>query len=95
MYVIENNGEVVAAGNMTPFRGQLADVGLISHPDHRGRGWAKRLASRMIADALPNAGVVRYRTLITNTRSVAVARSLGFVVRGENLVARLREPVVD
>ena len=94
-YAIEINAEVVAAGNMTPFRGHLADVGLITHPDHRGKGWAKRLASRMIADVLADAGVVRYRALITNAPSVAVARSLGFVARGENLVARLREPAVD
>ena len=91
VYTLEKNGEVVGAGNLTPFRDQLADVGLITHPDHRGEGIAKRLASRMIADALPAAGVVRYRALTANAPSVAVARSLGFVARGENLVARLRE----
>lgn len=89
VYAIESAGEVIAAGSMTPFRGRLADVGLITHPDHRGRGCAKRLASRMIADALPDAEVVRYRALTNNAPSVAVARSLGFVTRGENLVARL------
>ena len=91
VYTLERNGKVVAAGNLTPFRTQFADIGLITHPDHRGRGIAKRLASRMIADALPAAGVVRYRALSANAPSIAVARSLGFVARGENLVARLRE----
>lgn len=95
VYATETDAGVVAAGKMTPFRGKLADVGLITHPDHRGNGWAKRLASRMVADALPEAGVVRYRALTTNAPSMAVARSLGFVARGENLVARLREPAVD
>ncbi len=44
----------------------------------------------MIADALPDAGIVRYRARVTNRPSIAVARSLGFVARGENLIARLR-----
>lgn len=95
VYTLERNGKVVAAGNLTPFRAQFADVGLITHPDHRGQGIAKRLASRMIADALPAAGVVRYRALSANAPSIAVARSLGFVARGENLVARLREEAVE
>lgn len=95
VYTLETNGHVVGAGNLTPFRDQLADVGLITHPDHRGQGVAKRLASRMIADALPEAGVVRYRAQTANAPSIAVARALGFVERGENLVARLREVAVD
>jgi len=95
VYAMETDGDVLAAGNMTPFRGRLADVGLITHPDHRGEGWAKRLASQMVVDALPDAGVVRYRALTTNAPSLAVARALGFIWRGLNLVARLREPAVD
>ncbi len=94
MYAVKTDAGIVAAGKLTPFRGHLADVGLITHPDHRGQGWAKRLASRMVVDALPDAGVVRYRALTTNAPSVAVAGSLGFVPRGENLVARLQELVV-
>ncbi len=95
VYATETNGQVVAAENLTPFRRHFADVGLITHPDHRGQGLATRLASRMIADALPEAGVVRYRALTANAPSGAVARSLGFVARGENLVARLRQAAVE
>ena len=73
---METEGHVVAAGNMTPFRRRLADVGLITHPDHRGEGWATRLASQMVVDALPDAGVVRYRALTTSAPSLAVARAL-------------------
>lgn len=92
VYGVEVEGHLVAAGNMNPFRGRPADVGLLTHPDHRGQGWAKRLASRMIADALPHVGVVRYRSRTTNAASLAVAQALGFVGRGENLVGRLRPP---
>ena len=89
-YGVEEDGRLVAAGNLAPFRGHLADVGLLTAPDHRGRGLARRLASRMIADALPDAGVVRFRARTTNAPSLAVARALGFVGRGGNLYGRLR-----
>jgi len=46
----------------------------------------------MVADALPDAGVVRFRARTDNSPSLAVARSLGFVGRGENLFGRLRPP---
>jgi len=75
---------------MTPFRGLLADVGLITHPDHRGKGLAKAVASRMIMDALPKAQLIRYRSRTGNAAPRAVALSLGFVGRGENIAVRPR-----
>lgn len=91
LYGVDMNEQLVAAGNLTPFREHLADVALITRPDHRGRGLAKSVASHMTRDALAVTGLVRYRTTLTNRASQAVARSLGFVGRGENLVARLGE----
>jgi hypothetical protein len=43
----------------------------------------------MTAERLPTARVVRYRALQANLPSLAVASSLGFVGRGENLAVRL------
>jgi hypothetical protein len=40
---------------------------------------AKQIAVQMIGDALPAAGIIRYRALVTNSPSLAIARSLGFV----------------
>jgi predicted GNAT family acetyltransferase len=79
----------VAAGNMTDYRAVLADVGVITHPRFRGRGFAQRLVSHMTQEQLPAVGVMRYRALQTNLASLAVARSLGFIGRGENLAIRL------
>lgn len=89
IYGIEEDGHLAAAGNLTPFRGYPADVGLLTRPAARGRGLARQLATRMIGDALPAAGIVRYRALVTNSASLAIARSLGFAGYGQNLVVRL------
>jgi len=84
LYGIEQGG-LVAAGNLTLFRGYPADVGLLTHPAARGRGLAKKIAG----DALPAAGIIRYRALAANSPSLAIARSLGFAGYGQNLIARL------
>ena len=89
MYGIEEHGRLAAAGNLTRFRGYPADVGLLTHPAARGRGLARQIAVQMIGDALPAAGIIRYRALATNSPSLAIARSLGFAGYGQNLIARL------
>jgi GNAT superfamily N-acetyltransferase len=89
-YGFRQDGLMVAAGNMTGYRGVPADVGVMTHPAFRGRGLARRLVSYMTAEQLPTARVVRYRALQTNLASLAVAGLLGFVGRGENLAVRLK-----
>ena len=89
IYGIEEDGHLAAAGNLAPFRGYPADVGLLTHPAARGRGLAKQLAVQMVGDALPAAGIIRYRALATDSPSLAIARSLGFAGYGQNLLARL------
>lgn len=88
-YASFDAGERVAMGNMTDFNGAAGDVGLVTHPDHRGKGHATRLAGAMIADALEGMEVVRYRALFTNLASMSVARKLGFEGDGANIVVRL------
>jgi hypothetical protein len=71
------------------FRGYPADVGLLTHQAARGRGHAKKVAVQMIDDALPAAGIIRYRALATKSPSLTIARSLGFAWYGQNLITRL------
>ena len=82
---------LVAAGNLTDFDGRPADIGLVTHPDHRGRGHALRVTRDMTTSAIVDHGatVVRYRALVTNAASVAVARNAGFVAYGCNVAVRL------
>ena len=81
---------LVVAGNMTDFDGSPTDVGLATHPAHRGKGLGASLASAMVADAFERYVVARYRALEVNTPSRAVARKLGFVDDGANIAVRLR-----
>jgi hypothetical protein len=76
MYGIKEDGRLATAGNLTLFRGYPADVGLLTRPAVRGRGLTRQIAVQMIGDALPAAGIIRYRALATNSPSLAIARSL-------------------
>jgi GNAT superfamily N-acetyltransferase len=90
VYGIEEQGRLVAAGNLTPFRARPADVGLVTRPDARGRGLATSLTVRMVTEVLPQVGVVRYRALVTNAASLRIATKLGFQERGRSYVAHVR-----
>lgn len=88
-YGIKSDGQLLAAGNLGPYRSRRADVGVLVHPAYRGRGLARRLVSRMAAEVLPEVGVLRYSAAQTNTASLAVAEALGFMPRGEQVAVRL------
>lgn len=87
-WVLRDNGRVVAAGNLTEWRGRPADVGVLVGSINRGRGLGRRLVGAMVNVALPTVGVVRYRALASNSASLAIARHLGFVEYGQNYRAR-------
>ncbi len=87
-WILRERGRVVAAGNLTDWRGVPADVGVLTSPAERGRGLAGRVVATMVASALPTVGIVRYRALASNVGSCAVARRLGFERHGQNFRAR-------
>jgi len=85
-------GDGLAAGNMTDVPGVgPTDVGLVTHPDARGRGLAERVARHMLWWAFTEQGheLARYRALTTNTASLRVAEKLGFSSFGTNVAVRL------
>jgi RimJ/RimL family protein N-acetyltransferase len=83
------DGVLVAAANLTAWRDHPSDVGLLTHPEHRGTGLATRLAVTASRHALDTGGLVRYRALVTNRPSLAIARRLGYQEFGRNLAVRL------
>lgn len=89
VYGIEEDGRLLAAGNLTAYRGQPADIGLVTRPEARRRGLATSLAVTMVTDVISRVEVVRYRARTTNLASLRVAAALGFRERGHNLAVRV------
>lgn len=69
---------LVSAASMYPWDGStLADTGVLTLPDHRGRGYAAATVRALSAEALRRGYEPQYRCQVDNVGSVAVARSAG------------------
>jgi GNAT superfamily N-acetyltransferase len=83
-------GEVLAAAGMLERWGdRLWQVGIVTHPGYRGRGYGKAVVSAMTAHGLAIGGVLQYRTLQANLPSIGIARALGFQRFALTLAVRL------
>jgi GNAT superfamily N-acetyltransferase len=69
---------LAAAGMLERWGDRLLQVGIVTHPGYRGRGYGKAVVSAMSAYGLATGGVMQYRTLEANVPSVGIARALGF-----------------
>ena len=84
-FALRSDGEIVAAANLTPFRDEPTDVGVLTGPAHRGLGHGARVARAATAYAVSRFGLARYRALTTNAASRAIAAALGFEDRFDQL----------
>jgi GNAT superfamily N-acetyltransferase len=84
---------LAAAGMLAPWGDRLLQVGIVTHPGYRGRGYGKAVVSAMTAHGLAAGGVVQFRTLQANLPSVGIARVLGFQRFAQTLAIRLTLPV--
>lgn len=71
-------GKLVAASGYLNLAGQLAYIGVITHPDHRGKGYARMVASASMAHALEFNLVPMWRTLDAHESAIKLAVTLGF-----------------
>ncbi len=77
-------GRLAAAASMFPWRGtRLADLGVITLPEYRGRGLARATVLAMAAEALDRGYEPQYRCQLDNAPSVALALASGFRRFGE------------
>jgi GNAT superfamily N-acetyltransferase len=83
---------LAAAGMLERWGDQLLHVGIVTHPNYRGRGYGKAVVSAMTAHGLAAGGVVQYRTLQANLPSVGIAQALGFQRFALTLAVRLIPP---
>jgi GNAT superfamily N-acetyltransferase len=83
------DGLVVAAARGRPGWGETAHVGVVTHPDHRGRGYGRAVVSATTAQALAEGFIVLYQTALVNRPSVALATGLGYREYATHLAVRL------
>ena len=83
-----NDGRVVAAAGFERWANGVAHLCVLTHPDERGRGYARHAASTVVAAVLAEGLVPQWRARPEPSRRLAAA--LGFTERGAQLSMRLR-----
>ncbi|WP_020077084.1 GNAT family N-acetyltransferase [Cryocola sp. 340MFSha3.1] len=89
VFGVRENGRLVAAAGLSVWMAEPSDIGVLTLPGARGRGYGRRVAAAAVNEAIELAGIARWRSLASNAASRSLARSLGFEDRGENLGIRL------
>jgi GNAT superfamily N-acetyltransferase len=81
---------LVAAASYERWGERILHVGVVTHPEHRGKGFGRGVASATTAHALEAGGIAQWQTLETNTPSLAIAKKLGYQPYCRTLAIRLR-----
>ncbi len=87
--LLGEDDDVVAASGYRPWQGILAQVGVLTALDHRGRGNARVVSAIALNDALDEGMVPLWRARADNNRARRVADALGFVEAGTETVVEL------
>ena len=69
--------------------GTIAHISIVTHPAYRGQGHGRAAVALATQQALAQNLVPQYRTLASNTPSLAIAQRLGFVPFATSLAVRL------
>jgi len=77
---------IVAAAGYTVWGVRLAHIGVTTHPVVRGKGYGRTVVSVIGQHALEHGYVLQYRTLQSNSPSLAIAAALGFQAYATTLV---------
>ncbi|MEK8029536.1 GNAT family N-acetyltransferase [Ideonella sp. DXS29W] len=80
------------AGERLRLPGYTEVSGVCTHPDARGRGWARRLSTIVAARIQARGDQPFLHAWTTNHTAIALYQSLGFVTRAEVNVAVLEKP---
>ncbi|MHB8718877.1 MAG: GNAT family N-acetyltransferase [Candidatus Dormibacteria bacterium] len=85
------DGSLTSAGTLTPFLGKAANVGVLTHPRHRGEGFGTAMVSALTAVALAGgATAVQFRLMHEDRAAQRIARVLGFVEDAVTFEVQLR-----
>ena len=82
--------QIVSASGYELKFDKVANIGILTHPEFRGQGFARQAVSAITEYALTLPIGVQYWTLLENHNSVKTARSLGFTQFAETFGIRLK-----
>lgn len=74
--------EVVAAAGREVWQHLIAQLGLLTHPEHRGRGYGGLIAGVAVEEALADGLIPQWRSALENEASRRAALRLGFTDAG-------------
>jgi len=83
------DGLLAAVASYEIWGSMIAHISIITHPDFRGRGFARGAVAHLATRALTAGLLPQYRTLESNFPSLRVAGSLGFRLYARSLAVRL------
>ncbi|MBM4038029.1 MAG: GNAT family N-acetyltransferase [Planctomycetes bacterium] len=98
VYGVVDGGRVVSFANAHRpgvMEDRVADLGVITAPGHRRRGYAKTCVSAVVEHITRTGGEARYGCAPDNVASIATARSVGFVPYGVSLVLAAPAPDLE
>ena len=93
VYGVVEDGAVVSvayAHRTGVMEGKIADIGVVTSPAYRRRGYAKAAVSAVTAEITRTGGEARYSCRPDNSASRLTAVSLGFAEYGEALVMSVK-----
>lgn len=82
-------GSLLAMASCSNWQGGAVGPGVLTHPDHRGRGRGRAVVSATAEHALAAERLIIYQTLLANRGAVAVADALGFRRYASHVAVRL------
>jgi ribosomal protein S18 acetylase RimI-like enzyme len=90
-YGILQSGRLLAmAGKRMHVPGAIEVSGVCTHPDARGRGYARQLMSRVMEEIVQAGRMPFLHTLASNEAAIRIYEGLGFVLRRSFELAALR-----
>jgi predicted GNAT family acetyltransferase len=85
-----SGGRLVSVAQYRERASRAGDLGVLTHPSHRGDRHASAVISAVVEQALAQNTLVLYRTLLSNTSAVRVSQRLGFRLFASHVAVRLR-----
>lgn len=90
---VREGGQLVAmAGERMKQPGYTELSGVCTHPDHRGRGYARRLSLHVAARIIEGGDTPYLHAYASNIAAIALYEAIGFTLRCRMYVAALQKP---